>query len=451
MPFLQVLTATEFHTSSSVLTPSVIQTLNVEITLTETSTKGLNGLFTLAQVTPGASKVLETPISSHSVGFDLDLSNLDLGNLRQGGDDNAKVVNALTALLKQYNDEPEEPERRPERKRGRERERPNDNRFGNTRFHGRSRFTPDTEEPKYNVIRGFTLSDQQSSNDGNSGTALENTRYSKFRKKNNVENNSLNDGEGERFSASTDRRTVSSGSRRQSVPRGRSATSRATGVRSNRQTERSRRRSGRTLDANVKQNNAIRISPHKEYDDIKTTLLTMHISGIKPGHVITTTRTVTLRGLGTERIKRQIEPEPTTRSDPITATQVPDTTSSTLDPEEVVKLLKNLNKSTVRRMLYSLHGWVDYYLHQVLDEIIEPSFKLERLNDIDSNNIPELFPSQIEEEQSSSQGATSALSIIPNAIMGNPTSQSSSSLNLCPKVSVITETIYQTLYRSNPL
>ncbi|KAB7504266.1 hypothetical protein Anas_09772, partial [Armadillidium nasatum] len=45
----EVLTATEFITSSSVLTPSIIQTLNVEVTLTETSTKGLNGHYTLAQ------------------------------------------------------------------------------------------------------------------------------------------------------------------------------------------------------------------------------------------------------------------------------------------------------------------------------------------------------------------------------------------------------------------
>ncbi|RXG54489.1 hypothetical protein Avbf_05678, partial [Armadillidium vulgare] len=274
----EVLTATEFFTSSSILTPSIIQTLNVEVTLTETSTKGLNGHFTLAQVTPGASKIIEQPISSTNIDFDtqgldlssIDLATLDLAGLRGSGNgDNAQVVKALTALLKQYNDEPEET-RGPERGRGRERDRDQRN-FGNTRFHTRSRFSPESEDPpKFNVIRGFTLSDRPSSRntDSSSGTAIENTRYSKFRKKSNVQNNSLGstepDRESERFSASTSRRTVSrAGERRRDTrgenrPQGRSRfpsnsqfSSRSSQGESDRQAERSRRGSDKDIKLHV--------------------------------------------------------------------------------------------------------------------------------------------------------------------------------------------------------
>lgn len=471
---MQVLTATEFFTSSSILTPSIIQTLNVEVTLTETSTKGLNGHFTLAQVTPGASKIIEQPISSTNIDFDtqgldlssIDLATLDLAGLRGSGNgDNAQVVKALTALLKQYNDEPEET-RGPERGRGRERDRDQRN-FGNTRFHTRSRFSPESEDPpKFNVIRGFTLSDRPSSRntDSSSGTAIENTRYSKFRKKSNVQNNSLGstepDRESERFSASTSRRTVSrAGERRRDTrgenrPQGRSRfpsnsqfSSRSSQGETDRQAERSRRGSDKDIKLHVTpEMNEIRISNDK-LTSFTTTLLTMHISGVRPGEIITTVRTVTLRGLQSARSKREIYPNPLLPlPQPITNTAIPDLTS-TLQSKEVVRLLKDLDKTAVRKMLHSLHDWVNYYLHQVLDETIEPSFNSYR--GLATNEITDLHSSKREEESASAQDATASLQSLPNAITRNP-SVVASVINSCPTVSVTTETVYKTIIVSKP-
>ncbi|XP_071551612.1 uncharacterized protein [Panulirus ornatus] len=257
----EVITATEYFTESSVLQPSLVKTLPVHITMTETSTRGLDGRYTLFDMTPGPTSVVHEPIPTAT--FDLDATGLDLGNLDlsqldltgfagnapSSNGDNSQVLSVLSSLLQNYGDQPSDPYSPLPRNPGGSNNRdfrgpaPRNRDVGVTRFSDTPDY-PDYEDPvddtpKFNVLRGFTLSDRLASVTSGSpstGRAATDTRYSKFQRKERVDNNGISTTdstprENERFSASTRRRTFSrSGDQRRST-KGSSGNSRAPSTR----------------------------------------------------------------------------------------------------------------------------------------------------------------------------------------------------------------------------
>lgn len=455
-------------TSSTVVLPTIVQTLPVHITLTATSTKGFDGYFTLADLVQGASSVVKQPIATATFDLDatgllpsnLDLSNVDLSQYDLssltsvfGGSDQGQMVDALTALLQQYGAEPPRQVSSKVSTSTRRKSGTNQNiRVQNDR---NSDFEDDffidhEEPPKFNVIKGFTLSDRAPASSGptsggGGGSAATATRYSKYHKKPDPANNGLaaqkteSDRESERYSASTSRRTFSNTSGGKLLGR-KSPSSRFqpaqetqyfeegandrlnNGKRNNRNIESgniSSRRKGElddrietSNDNNNDKNIANRISSLKRFTSrgrpnnsqekiipvqpdktLQTTVLTMFVSGTAPGDFKKTLRTVTLKSFQTT---------PRSKRHALLATKIPETASSThvlsnfeehvnnekvrtvfpdevlqstyyktekkVRPEEVVRLLKSLDKNSVKSMLKSLSKWVKYYTNELMDD-----------------------------------------------------------------------------------
>ncbi|XP_042891523.1 cell wall protein DAN4-like [Penaeus japonicus] len=479
----EVITATEYFTESSVFTPSIVQTLPVHITVTATSTRGLNGQFTLANLTPGPTSVIHQPISTATLDLDstgldlgnLDLSQLDLSSLVGGGvggadQDGNQMLSVLSSLLQQYDDTgssatsnlaPSTLSDRRQQSGG----------FRSNRFSSSGSSSsfqddyvdyeePADEPPKFNVLRGFTLSDRvaSSSSGGGTGRAATDTRYSKFQRKDRVTNNGIatteattRDRESEPFQASTRRqsfsragnRRTSGGQRRSRAPSTRFVPSpesqyfeevkfRPFGARRDRETS-SRRRSGRLEDSNQQTTRSTSVSKPTP-SNVRTTVLTMYLSGSEPGEFHTSLRTVTLRSLASTRNRRDVQHQSTTKIH-ATATETPAMAGYTktlempkaTDPKEIVQVLKSLEPSQVKQMLKSLQKWVDYYSHEVLDEA-------------DNSIVPELT-SSLSLESSVDNEATTELIRPPSSITGSPSATNS----LCHAPPTVTQTIYRTM------
>ncbi|XP_037798780.1 serine-rich adhesin for platelets-like [Penaeus monodon] len=481
----EVITATEYFTESSVFTPSIVQTLPVHITVTATSTRGLNGRFTLANLTPGPTSVVHQPISTATLDLDstgLDLANLDLSQLDisslvgsgAGSDqDGNQMLSVLSSLLQQYDDAgapapsglgPSTSSDRRQQSGGFR-----SNRFSSSASSSFQDDYVDYEEPvddtpKFNVLRGFTLSDRvaSSSSGGGTGRAATDTRYSKFQRKDRVTNNgiattesSARDRESEPFQASTrrqsfsrasgNRRTTTGGQRRSRAPSTRFVPAtesqyfeevkfRPFGARRDRETTSSRRRSGRLDDP---EQQATRSTPASKPtpSNVRTTVLTMYLSGSAPGEFHTSLRTVTLRSLPSTRNRRDVQHQSTTKILP-TATETPAAAEYTktlelpkaADPKEIVQVLKSLDSSQVKQMLKSLQKWVDFYSHEVLDES-------------HNNIVPELTSSLSLESSGVENEATTELSLTPTAVTGSP----SATNNLCHAPPTVTQTVYRTM------
>ena len=450
--------ATEFMTTSSVMVPTIVQTLPVHITLTVTSTKGIDGYFTLADIVHGPSSVVNQPIATATLDLDaagvfpsnLDMSNIDLSQYDLsslspafGSTDQAQMVSALTALLQQYGNEP--PKQVSSRissgtrfktgnRNGRQQQQQS---FGRNTAYEDDIFVDHEEPPKFNVIKGFTLSDRAPPSPrssrrpgGGGGSAATATRYSKYHKKPDPENNGISlknnesERESERYSASTSRRTFSKTNGRQlSEARNnrRSPSSRFepaeetqyyeetpsnrfnnNGRRNNRNIEfRSNRRKGGLSDnltpssagaqKNKKDTKSMpkRISTLKRFTSrgrpntslekvvavqpnktLQTTVLTMFVSGTSPGDFKKIYKTVTLRSLQTNlRSKRNaILSTKLPDASPTNSNTIPDVeTRPKLKPEDVIQLLKKLDKNAVKSMLKSLAKWVQYYKNEFLE------------------------------------------------------------------------------------
>lgn len=482
----QVITATEYFTESSVFTPSIVQTLPVHITVTATSTRGLNGQFTLANLTPGPTSVIHQPISTATLDLDstgldlanLDLSQLDISSLVGGGigadQDGNQMLSVLSSLLQQHDDAGAAassglaPSSLSDRRK-------QSGAFRSNRFSssGTSSFQDDyvdyeepvDDTPKFNVLRGFTLSDRvaSSSSGGGTGRAATDTRYSKFQRKDRVTNNgiattesSASDRESEPFQASTrrqsfsrasgNRRTTNGGQRRSRAPSTRFVPAtesqyfeeevkfRPFGARRDRETTSTRRRSGRLDDP--RQQPARGTSASKPTpSNVRTTVLTMYLSGSEPGEFHTSLRTVTLRSLQSTRNRRDVHHQSTTKILP-TATETPAAAGYTkalelpkpADPKEIVQVLKSLDSSQVKQMLKSLQKWVDFYSHEVLDEA-------------HNNIVPELTSSLSLESSGVENEATTELNLTPTAVTGSP----SATNNLCHAPPTVTHTVYRTM------
>lgn len=489
-PYLfQVITATEYFTESSVFTPSIVQTLPVHITVTATSTRGLNGRFTLANLTPGPTSVVHQPISTATLDLDstgLDLANLDLSQLDisslvgsgAGSDqDGNQMLSVLSSLLQQYDDAgaPAPSGLGPSTSNDRRQQSGGfrSNRFSSSASSSASSSFQDDyvdyeepvdDTPKFNVLRGFTLSDRvaSSSSGGGTGRAATDTRYSKFQRKDRVTNNgiattesSARDRESEPFQASTrrqsfsrasgNRRTTTGGQRRSRAPSTRFVPAtesqyfeevkfRPFGARRDRETTSSRRRSGRLDDP---EQQATRSTPASKPtpSNVRTTVLTMYLSGSAPGEFHTSLRTVTLRSLPSTRNRRDVQHQSTTKILP-TATETPAAAGYTkalelpkaADPKEIVQVLKSLDSSQVKQMLKSLQKWVDFYSHEVLDES-------------HNNIVPELTSSLSLESSGVENEVTTELSLTPTAVTGSP----SATNNLCHAPPTVTQTVYRTM------
>ena len=539
---MQVIVATEVFTSSTVGAPTIVQTLPVHITLTATSTKGFDGRFTLADVVPGASSVLEQPIATATVDLDasgllpsgidisnMDLSNYDLSSLAGafGVSDNDQMVSALSALIQQYGIEP--PKQVSTRVSTSSRRKSQGERRSKISDHLRFEddlFVNQDEPPKFNVIKGFTLSDRPAPSDnprrnspprsnrggsiggGGGGSAATATRYSKYHKKPNPENNGIstatstrNDRESERYSASTSRRTVSQatgrsvsgGSKKRKSPSNRFVAPKETqyfdsaaknqhqnnGKRNDRhiETSTSRRRSSLTQDLKSEnKENKIKnqSNPEKQIVTLKrftsrgrlhtsvekvvaddkpeekgqTTVLTMFVSGTAPGDFSKVYRTITLRGFqANSRSKRHAPSElllesqtlhtPTVKNHAATQLAIPEQFEK-MKPEDVVKLLKTLDKSVVKSMLKSLNKWVNYYTHELVDESKEVS------NKYNSPMLQASFSSASESATAFSRATT---------ILPSPSSSISSAdprSVFCSPPKTVTETVYHTVVVSQP-
>ncbi|XP_063869666.1 uncharacterized protein LOC135105476, partial [Scylla paramamosain] len=493
----EVITATEYFTESSVHQPSIVQTFPVHITITETRTRGLDGAYTLFDLTHGATSVLQEPINTASFNLDtgldlsnLDLSQLDLTSLTGGGGlggldgDQGQVLSMLSSLLSGIDDPPADELPAPigpSSSSSRDfRQNPNRNRNQNAA----TRFSPDypdyedpvDETPKFNVLRGFTLSDRLASVTGgdspSSGRAATDTRYSKYQRKSRVENNGISTTESstreaERFSASTRRRTLSRTDRRRSTTGSRPPSTRfvpapetqyfeenASQFRpfgQRRDREASSRRRGNLEPRTPSQPPRARSQPQpkaRQADSAPTpqnkpqptpasglsTVLTMYISGSEPGQFFTRLQTIQLRSLGSSRRRRNVEELPVTKLS--TSTVSPAASFTTLvprvpveaEPSNVVKMLKQLEPTQVRQMIHSLQKWVNYYSHEVLDE------------GPDNLVMPELTSSLSVEAQEIETGATKALPRSPMVLTGMPLVT-----DRCPAPSTVTTTVYHTV------
>ena len=481
-----MITATEYKTISSVTTPSIVQTLPVHITYTSTKTKGFNGEFTLVDLTPGASTVIPEPIKTATLNLDaagLDLGNLDLGNIDLTGftsglggglsQNNNEMIDVLASLLQKYSDdEPTESNRPVGNGKKKSFGKPPRHRTSFDRFRSTNRFSdrkPDFDEPlipdeidspKFEVLGGFTLSDRPRKNDP-SGTASTNTRYSKFKKKkdNKLVNNGLgadneSERERERFSASTNRRFLSHSNDRKTPRRPPSkrfqraqeadyfeestVTQRPSGTRSNRQANKPNRRPtgkqlSRLANRNRKSGRSI-ISANRPVSVGPKTVLTLFLPGTAPGQYITTLKTVSLSSLSSStRVRRNvIEPSPSFQ----------EMSTKSLEPSRVVDLLKHLDKSKVKGMLEGVHKWIDYYIHEVLDE--SPNDIHNNLVDISDISSSILNRQLFSSRKYSNTEATSPLTVTPSLISQTPTLTSDKSL--CPAPQTLTETVYRTVY-----
>lgn len=485
---LQVITATEYFTESSVHQPSIVQTLPVHITITETRTRGLDGVYTLFDLTHGATSVIQEPINTptfdlDSTGLDLsnlDLSQLDLTSLTSGGlpsldGDQGQVLAMLSSLLAGTDDAAADPRPPAGANRNfRHQRNRNKNQKG-------SRFSPDyadyedtvDETPKYNVLRGFTLSDRVASVAAappTTGRAATDTRYSKYHRKTRPDNNGISTTESspreaERFSASTRRRTLSRTDRRRSTaPRSAPSTRfvaapetqyyeedpskfRPFGQRQNREIANRRRGSleSRTSHPSAPRARSVPRLQARQVNAITTsststpqstglsTVLTMYISGTEPGQFSTRLRTIQLRSLGSSRKRRNVNELPMTKL--FTSSVLPPPSLNTAipqippeaDPGKVVQMLKQLEPTHVRQMLHSLQKWVDFYSHEVLDEL-------------DNQVMPQLTSSLSVEIQEPQNGATTALPRSPAMLTGL-----SLATNRCPMPSTVTTTVYRTV------
>lgn len=90
-------------------------------------------------------------------------------------------------------------------------------------------------------------------------------------------------------------------------------------------------------------------------------------------------------------------------------------------------MLKQLEPTHVRQMLHSLQKWVDFYSHEVLDEL-------------DNQVMPQLTSSLSVEMQEPQNGATTALPRSPAMLTGL-----SLATNRCPVPSTVTTTVYRTV------
>ncbi|CAL4198698.1 unnamed protein product [Meganyctiphanes norvegica] len=250
----EVITATEFFTSSSVVASSIVQTLPVEITLSITKTKGVNGDFTLADVNRGASTVLDQPITTATLDLNaaagLDVSNLNLAGIdltsltslisNQGSpqNDQADVLAQLTALLggedSSTSSRPRDDENLNTRfsLQGPTKQKNNFDNIRRSRFHTnsspnpRNPFTQHPQAPRSQTLQaddtsskvspGFRHRDKPAPpRNTNSGSAIQNTRFSKFHKRPSPSDNVQKprdppaDRERQRFSASENRQAFS--------------------------------------------------------------------------------------------------------------------------------------------------------------------------------------------------------------------------------------------------
>ncbi|XP_066941735.1 mucin-22-like [Macrobrachium rosenbergii] len=514
----EVITATEFFTDTSVHSPSIVQTLPVHITMTATSTRGLNGQYTLHELTPGPTSVIHQPVSTTTFDFDaagldigsLDLSQIDLASLTSGGlaglglpGDENQMLSVLSSLLQNYDDagaadggfDPFPGTRFGSNGRSADGRRKNPFSSRRTRFEDTFQNdyadydAPVDDPPKFNVLPGFTLSDRVASSGASSGSgsgsAATDTRYSKYHRKDRVDNNGIatttdaNTREGERFSASTRRRTFSRTSNNQR-PSTEERTSRPPstrfvpaaesqyfedgppkfrpfGARSDREIS-SRRRSGvqdttttaasrPTSSARPKATQRQEVPAETPAENVRTTVLTMYLSGTVPGEFSTSLRTVTLRSLATRR-RRDTSEEPVTKiattassSLPITEnTILPDIPPGGMNSKEIVNLLKTLDPAQVKQMLKSLQKWVDYYNHELLDEEDnKQAIKRDTQEETKINNAPELTSSINIENTETENVATTALPLSPSSISGEP-----SSSIFCYPPPTVTETVYRT-------
>lgn len=488
---LQVITATEYFTESSVHQPSIVHTHPVHITITETRTRGLDGSYTLFDLTHGATSVIQEPLNPTST-FDLDTTGLDLSNLDlshldltslAGGlpsldGDQGQVLAVLSSLLAGTDDSPADtPGPRPAGG-----NRPFRNNPARNKNQKGSRFSPDyadyedpvEETPKYNVLRGFTLSDRVASvasGPPSTGRAATDTRYSKYHRKSRPDNNGISTTESspreaERFSASTRRRTLSRTDRRRSTAGGRPPSTRFVaapesqyfeedaskfrpfGQRQDRAITSRRRgslesrssppqpvpraRSKPQAQAQIRQSFPQSTSSTSQLSG-HSTVITMYISGSEPGQFFTKVQSIALRSLGSSRRRRDVNELPMTKL--FTSSVLPQSSLSTVipyippeaDPHKVVQMLKQLEPTHVRQMLHSLQKWVDFYSHEVLDET-------------DNRVVPELTSSLSAETQEFESDATTALPRAPVMLTGLslPTDR-------CPVPSTVTTTVYRTV------
>ncbi|CAL4060899.1 unnamed protein product, partial [Meganyctiphanes norvegica] len=454
----EVITATEFFTTSSVVTPSIVQTLPVEITLSITRTKGFNGEFTVADLSRGASTVLDQPITTATVDLNaasgLDISNLDLAGIdltslsslinSQGSssNDQADMLAQLAALLngedaltasgprdEDYFDTGFRLQGPPSQR----------NNFNNNRskFHTNSSPNPrnpfsqhpqaprsqaqHADEPPFKVLPGFTLRDNRPAPPRNtqSGSATQNTRFSKYHKRPSSSDNGQKDRdppadrERQRFSGSERRPTFSraGGTRAKSTRSSRKVPDEpAFGVnffededkfsrfsprqepknvnhKPHPEVQSSRLRSGILRPRQPSPNSPIvparpnsqrLVAPKRpaspkpnvnipQLTPGKTTkIFTMFLSGSN-GETITTLRTVTLRNLQTRYRREATGVNDATEIIDATRTyQMPVETkkpslSKTPTPKEVITMLKKLDQKNVKEMLKSLQKWVSYY------------------------------------------------------------------------------------------
>ena len=403
----QVIVATELQTTSAVITPTVLHTLPLHITLVQHSTRGSDGLFSLDSVKTGATETLTKPIATATLdpsanllqnlpqNFlqssqqqkqpdlsqflnqqkqpDLsqflnqqnkpDLSQFGLGGLSNGFGGSSDIMSALTALLQQQNNNGNsEPPRQQQQQ-----QRPKSN-VRQSKFHQ----LRTENEPELNVIKGFTLKDQEERRrpapqskkrpafGGGGGTAAQNTRFSKYHKKAAPENNAIRprnnaitpkrtfNRESERFSASNQQRTFPKTSfpkpNRRPAPHRRTGRKAPTitfrqGQRGNVQGKninrnngrRSNRKFGKSFDslnapeqflAKVTSRGRVEeVSRASESDNspVHTTVLTMFVTGTAPGDFSKTYQTVTLRSFNTNtRVRREVSDNRVTNANTFT-------------------------------------------------------------------------------------------------------------------------------------
>ncbi|KAF2356940.1 hypothetical protein FHG87_012304 [Trinorchestia longiramus] len=503
----EVIVATEFMTSSSVEAPTIVQTLPVHITLTATSTRGFDGYFTLADLVPGASSVVQQPIATSTVDLDatgvlpsnLDLSNIDLSQYDLssltsvfGGSDQKQMVNALSALLEQYGNEPPKQVSRKITSSVRQRNNRRGGKQGaqNNRNFNDDLFVDPDEPPKFNVIKGFTLSDRAPANSGpprgtGGGSAATATRYSKYHKKPDPENNGVGsqaagvDRESERYSASeaSGRKVTPTQGRRpknrtqnertafdrfragrERISRGVESQknfthdedaeidSRQNKVKANNRKAANRIGTLKRFTSRGRPNSSLEKAAAVEVDpNAQTTVLTMFVSGTEPGDFRKTYRTITLRSLQpTTRVRREVSfvstniPSPVFQSPSnIAAGSVSaekNILASKLDPEEVVKLLKTLDKKAVDAMMRSLQKWVHYYSSQ----LVERDNKPETNNNISGPVLSSSLSSNPEALHSGTAALPAALPTLASVASVNKTPS-------CPIASTVTHIVYRTV------
>lgn len=517
---LQVITATEYFTESSVLQPSIIKTLPVHVTMTETSTRGIDGRYTLFDMTPGATSVVHNPIATATLDLDatgLDLGNLDLSQLdltglagelpiSDGG--NTQVLSVLSSLLQNYGDQSDDgfsPLQRPSGGSNNPNVRdfrgppPRNRNVGSTRF-SESPDYPDYEDPvdetpKFNVLRGFTLSDRLASVTSGSpstGRAATDTRYSKFQRKERVDNNGISTTdssprENERFSASTRRRTFSRTTDQRRSTKGSSNNSRAPstrfvpaveaqyfedetpafrpfGQRRDREVSTSRRRGNleergpsspprsRSMPRPRVTTNSIppiggarqeerqqpsEPPPEEEPEPTPegglSTVLTMYISGTAPGHFHTRVQTIYLRSLGSSRRRRNVEELPMTKisTSPVSTVSSSNTRAADFLPET--------DPQKIVEFLKTLDPAQVRHMLQSLQKWVD-FYSHEILDENDTTTLPELTSSLSMDTLEVDSSSTTALPHPPSSIKGSPRAT-----DLCPAPPTFTTTVYRTI------